>query len=74
MMPRIPQYCAPEIAMNVENAAGAMKLAARPVVAYSPKISDSRPAGMRRASIVRLADWAGPTKRHRSRPNTQNAP
>ena len=51
--------------------AGAMKDTARPVVAYRPKISPSRPSGMRRARNERAADWAGPTQADSSMPSTQ---
>ncbi|MNW60376.1 hypothetical protein D3C74_383560 [compost metagenome] len=55
----------------VANAIGARKLAARPVVAYRPNASASRPSSLIRPSRARLADWAGPTNAHSSRPQTQ---
>src|SRR5690606_35052082 len=54
-------------------AAGPRKLAARPVMAYNPNSSPSRPAGVNRPRNVREADWAGPTNNASNRPPIQNA-
>ena len=51
--------------------AGARKDTARPVVAYSPKTSPSRPSGIMRPRKDRDADWVGPTKTQRARPKVQ---
>src|SRR5699024_2473694 len=45
---------------------------ARPVVAYSPKFSVSRPGRDRRVSRFREADCTGPTNRQIARPAAQN--
>src|SRR6476469_7332695 len=60
---------------NPENRAkspGARNEAARPVVAYRPNISPSRPGGATWARKDRELDWAGPTHRHRISPKIQN--
>src|SRR6478672_11907152 len=60
---------------NPENRAkspGARNEAARPVVAYRPNISPSRPGGATWARKERELDWAGPTHRHKISPKIQN--
>ena len=52
--------------------AGARNEAARPVVAYSPNISPSRPTGAMRAMNARELDCAGPTHKVKIRPKIQN--
>ena len=70
-MPRMPKYAAPKTDTKIANIIGARNDTARPVVAYRPKTSPSRPGGMIRARNVRDADCAGPTNRHRARPAVQ---
>src|SRR5918997_3440922 len=71
-MPAIPARCSAKSETKSPKRLGARNDTARPVVAYRPKNSPSRPAGARRARNVRDDDCAGPTNSTRARPNTQN--